>query len=53
MLTYLLEKFDKIKKRRNLYCAQFDSKKDGKSDISNRVNDLFIYEFICKNLRTK
>ncbi len=53
MLTYLLEKFDKIKKRRNLYCAQFDSKKDGKSEISNRNNDLLIYEFICKNLRTK
>jgi hypothetical protein len=46
MLQYLLEKFDQIKKRRNLYCAQFDSKK-------GETNDLFIYEFICKNLRTK
>ena len=46
MLTYLLEKFDQIKKRRILYCAQFNSKK-------GETNDLFIYEFICQNLRTK
>ena len=51
MLQYLLEKFDQIKKRRNLYCAQFDSKKGETNEIPKK--ELFLYEFICKNLRTK
>jgi hypothetical protein len=48
MLTYLLEKFENIKKNRLLYCSQIENEKKGKE-----VREITIYDFICKNTRKK
>jgi len=48
MLTYLLEKLDKIKKDRALYCSQIEKEKEEKE---TRVPT--VYDFICKNTRKK
>ena len=43
-LTYLLEKFAKIKKDRALYCSQIDTAKiNNKQEV--KIHNLFIYEF--------
>lgn len=47
MLTYLLEKLDKIKKDRALYCSQIEKEKEEKKET--RVPT--VYDFICKNTR--
>ena len=46
MLTYLLEKLNKIKKDRALYCSQIEKEKEKKE---TRVPT--VYDFICKNTR--
>ena len=51
MLTYLLEKFENIKKNRLLYCSQIENEKKGKEDKKGK--ELTIYDFICKNTREK
>lgn len=48
MFSLLLEKFDKIKKQRGLYCLQFE-----KIHAKNNNNkDITLYDFICKNRRS-
>lgn len=49
MLTYLLDKFAKIKKDRALYCSKIEeeTQKEEKSKAP------IIYDFICKNTRKK
>jgi hypothetical protein len=55
MLTYLLEKLDKIKKDRALYCSQIEETKieeereKEKEKKETRVPTA--YDFICKNTR--
>lgn len=49
MLTYLLEKLDKIKQERALYCSEKDAKIKEEEKEKNRVPT--IYDFICKNSR--
>ncbi len=49
MLTYLLEKLDKIKKDRALYCSQIEEKEKEKEKKETRVPT--VYDFICKNTR--
>ena len=51
MLTYLLEKFENIKKNRLLYCSQIENEKKGKEE--KEVREITIYDFICKNTRKK
>lgn len=51
MLTYLLEKFENIKKNRLLYCSQIENEKKGKE--VKKTRELSIYDFICKNTREK
>jgi hypothetical protein len=57
MLTYLLEKLDKIKKDRALYCSQIEETKieeereKEKEKKETRVPTA--YDFICKNTRKK
>ena len=48
MLTYLLEKLNKINKDRALYCSQFEKEKE-KEKKETRVPT--VYDFICKNTR--
>ena len=53
MLTYLLDKLDKIKKDRALYCSQIEKtqieKEKEKEKEKTRVPT--VYDFICKNTR--
>ncbi len=50
MLTYLLEKFEKIKKDRALYCSQIEeTQKEETGKKESRVPTM--YDFICKNTR--
>lgn len=49
MLTYLLEKLDKIKKDRALYCSQIEKEKEKEEKKESRVPT--VYDFICKNTR--
>jgi hypothetical protein len=49
MFSLLLEKFDKIKKQRDLYCLQFE--KMHANDNNNNKNAITLYDFICKNRR--
>ena len=52
MLTYLLEKLDKIKKERALYCSKIEE--DAKiEDKKEKSKTPIIYDFICKNTRKK
>ena len=59
MLTYLLEKLDKIKKDRDLYCStpfriedtrieDEDTKKKEKTIQRLMVYDFICYDFICR-----
>ena len=48
MFSYLLEKFDRIKKQRGLYCLEFE--KIHANNINNK--DITLYDFICKNRRS-
>jgi hypothetical protein len=47
MLSYLLEKFEKIKKDRSLFCSQLEEAR--KNNPPSR--EITIYDFICKNTR--
>jgi len=52
MLTYLLEKLDKIKKERALYCSQIEETKIKKEkEKEKETSFLTAYDFICKNTR--
>lgn len=51
MLTYLLEKLDKIKKERAFYCSQIEKEKE--KEEKKKVQGLTAYDFICKNTRKK
>lgn len=55
MITYLLEKLDKIKKERALYCSQIEETRieetKNKEDTQKRIQGITIYDFICKNTR--
>ena len=60
MLTYLLEKLDKIKKERALYCSQIEETKieetkieETKKELEEKKETSFLtaYDFICKNTR--
>jgi hypothetical protein len=56
MLTYLLDKFAKIKKDRALYCSEIEEDSRKKEDTRNnekKVKMPIIYDFICKNTRKK
>ena len=46
MLTYLLEKLDKIKKKRDLYCSQIE--KIEKTQIEKTQKGLTAYDFFCR-----
>lgn len=48
MFSYLLEKFDRIKKQRGLYCLQFEKMHAN----NNNSKDITLYDFICKNRRS-
>jgi hypothetical protein len=48
MLTYLLEKLDKIKKDRDLYCSQIE---ETKIEEKKETRIPTVYDFICKNTR--
>ena len=48
MLTYLLEKLDKIKKDRALYCSKIEKEKE-KEKKETRIPT--VYDFVCKNTR--
>jgi hypothetical protein len=50
MLTYLLEKFDKIKKDRALYCSQIEEERE-KEKEKKETRVPTVYDFICKNTR--
>jgi hypothetical protein len=52
MLTHLLEKFDKIKKDRALYCSKLEEDTKIKEEKEKSKTSI-IYEFICKNTRKK
>jgi hypothetical protein len=45
MLTYLLEKLDKIKKDRALYCS---TKTKEETKIEEKKETRLLYELICK-----
>lgn len=56
MLTYLLEKFEKIKKDRALYCSQIEEtqkEETGKKEETRKKESRVptMYDFICKNTR--
>jgi len=59
MLTYLLEKLDKIKKERALYCSQIEEtkieetkiEKEKEKEEKKETSFLTAYDFICKNTR--
>ncbi len=60
MITYLLEKLDKIKKERALYCSRIEETRieetriedtKNKEDTQKRIQGITIYDFICKNTR--
>ena len=52
MLTYLLDKFAKIKKDRDLYCSKIEE--DAKIEDNKEKSKIpIIYDFICKNTRKK
>jgi len=46
MLTYLLEKLDKIKKDRALYCST--KTKEEETKIKEKKETRLLYELICK-----
>jgi hypothetical protein len=46
MLTYLLEKLDKIKKDRALYCST--KTKEEETKIEEKKETRLLYELICK-----
>jgi hypothetical protein len=48
MITYLLEKLDKIKKDRALYCSQIE---ETRKEKEKETSFLTAYDFICKNTR--
>jgi|Laugresu1bdmlbsd_1035121.scaffolds.fasta_scaffold239731_1 hypothetical protein len=48
MLTYLLDKLDKIKKERALYCSQIE---ETKKENEKEKKTITAYDFICKNTR--
>ena len=50
MLTYLLEKLNKIKKDRALYCSQIEKEKE-KEEEKKETRVPTVYDFICKNTR--
>ena len=50
MLTYLLQKLDEIKRQRKLYCSAVDARI---ASSPPPVNELMLYQLICKNLREK
>jgi len=47
MLTYLLEKLDKIKKNRALYCSQIEKTRIEETRIEEEKTRL-LYDLICK-----
>ncbi len=47
MFSLLLEKFDRIKKQRGLYCLQFE-----KIHTNSNNKEITLYDFICKNRRS-
>ena len=49
MLSYLLDKFEKIKKDRSLFCSQLEEAR--KNNPENKCREITIYDFICKNTR--
>lgn len=55
MLTYLLEKLNKIKKDRALYCSQIEETKiEKEKEAEKEKKETRIptaYDFICKNTR--
>jgi hypothetical protein len=60
MLTYLLDKFAKIKKDRALYCSEIEEDIRNKENTRNKEdtknkekkeNMPIIYDFFCKNTR--
>ena len=51
MLTYLLEKLDKIKKDRALYCSQIEKTQIEKEKEKEKTRVPTVYDFICKNTR--
>lgn len=54
MLTYLLDKFAKIKKDRALYCSKIEEDAKIEEDTKKEKTQLpIIYDFICKNTRKK
>ena len=51
MLTYLLEKLDKIKKDRDLYCSTKQNEPKTKEEETKKKEDKkthLLYDFICK-----
>jgi len=48
MLTYLLEKLQKIKDDRGLYCSQIEKEKEKEKEKTRLPT---VYDFICKNSR--
>lgn len=50
MLTYLLEKLNKIKKDRALYCSQIEKTQIEKEE-KKETRVPTVYDFICKNTR--
>ena len=51
MFSYLLEKFDRIKKQRGLYCLQFEQIHVNNANNANN-KEITLYDFICKNRRS-
>jgi hypothetical protein len=54
MLTYLLEKLNKIKKDRALYCSQIEKtqiEEEEKEKEKKETRVPTVYDFICKNTR--
>jgi hypothetical protein len=54
MLTYLLDKFAKIKKDRALYCSEIEEDTRNKEHTrtpDKKIKMPIIYDFICKNTR--
>ena len=48
MLTYLLEKLQKIKDDRGLYCSQMEKEREKEKEKTRLPT---VYDFICKNSR--
>ena len=53
MLTYLLDKFAKIKKDRALYCSKIEEETKNEDTQKEKSKTPIIYDFICKNTRKK